>query len=103
MRTFTLFMVSFLGCLTASQAVANSSILVSCYRGPWKDVVWDRANPQFIDSLVAAGYSYTTANAVGERICRDPDLVDRPEDLRREVQRILRVTPKDGSGYVYSY
>ena len=27
-------------------------IVVSCFRGPWEEVIWDRPEPVFIDSLV---------------------------------------------------
>ena len=39
-------------------------IHVSCYRGPWNDVIWDRPNSVFVDSLVAVGYDFSTAHAV---------------------------------------
>ncbi|MDF0602817.1 hypothetical protein P1J78_18915 [Psychromarinibacter sp. C21-152] len=68
-------------------------IQVSCYRGPWTEVIWDRPNPVFIDTLVAAGYDYPTAHAIGERVCRDPALVNNPAGLRAEMTRIYRSAP----------
>ncbi|MGB3245585.1 MAG: hypothetical protein WBB25_13705 [Sulfitobacter sp.] len=65
-------------------------IVVSCYRGPWKDVIWDRPNTVFIESLVAVGYDYSTANAIGERVCRDSDLVDNPEGLKATMRQIWK-------------
>jgi hypothetical protein len=74
-------------------------IVVSCYRGPWKEVIWDRPNAVFIDSLVDVGYDYSTAAAIGERICRDQNLVGNPGALRASMQNIVR-----GQGYsAYNY
>ena len=39
-------------------AVQRVVVTVSCYRGPWDDVIWDRPNPVFVDSLVSASYSF---------------------------------------------
>lgn len=68
-------------------------IQVSCFRGPWHEVIWDRPNAVFIDSLVAVGYDYPTAHAIGERICRDPALVNNPEGLRATMKQIYRESP----------
>jgi len=69
-------------------AVSPGGITVSCYRGPWKAVIWDRPNAVFIESLVAVGYDYANANAIGETVCRDAALVDNPEGLRTTMRRI---------------
>jgi len=74
----------------------GNTIVVSCYRGPKKVVYWDRANPEFYDSLRAAGYSAATAHAIGDRICRDQNLVDNLEAMKAEVRRVIRTTRKDG-------
>ncbi len=78
---------------TASPAFAwsygGTEIHISCYRGPWKEVIWDRPNAVFIDSLVNAGYSYATASAIAERICRDPALVQNPGSMSRKLRQIL--------------
>ncbi|WP_108485006.1 hypothetical protein [Oceaniglobus ichthyenteri] len=71
----------------------GGTVTVSCYRGPWNDVIWDRPNGVFIDSLVAVGYDLPTAHAIGERICRDPALVYNPDRLRAEAIRVLRNSP----------
>ncbi|KUF11112.1 hypothetical protein [Pseudoponticoccus marisrubri] len=73
---------------------------ISCFRGPWKEVIWDRPNPEFIDSLVNQGYSLTTATDLAHRICRDPGLVNNRGALRSETVRIINRTPRD-SGYGY--
>jgi len=64
------------------------TIVVSCFRGPWNDVIWDRPNAVFIDSLVAIGYTFTTAHAIGERVCRDKALVNNPGSLTTTMRRI---------------
>ena len=76
---------------TAAQT--GGTVTVSCFRGPWNDVIWDRPNAVFIDSLVAIGYDFPNAHAIGERICRDEALVGNPEGMRAEAIRILRETP----------
>lgn len=68
-------------------------ITVSCYRGPWDDVIWDRPNPVFLDSLVAAGYSFPEAHAIAERVCRDPSAVGQTGVLTDTMQGILRTSP----------
>jgi len=68
----------------------GTQIVVSCFRGPWNDVIWDRPNAVFIDSLVAIGYDFTTAHAIGERVCRDEALVGNPEGMRETMLRIYR-------------
>lgn len=76
-----------------SYVAHGHTVVVSCYRGPWREVIWDRPEPVFIDSLVAAGYDYPTANALAERICRDPSLVGNREALRGFAQDVVKSTP----------
>ncbi|AHM04010.1 hypothetical protein roselon_01631 [Roseibacterium elongatum DSM 19469] len=68
-------------------------ITISCYRGPWEDVIWDRPNPVFTDSLVSAGYTFPEAHAIAERVCRDPATVNRPNGMVNVMTRILSETP----------
>jgi hypothetical protein len=68
-------------------------ITISCYRGPWEGVIWDRPNPIFIDSLVAAGYSFPEAHAIAERVCRDQGGVGSPETMRAAMSNILATNP----------
>ncbi|MBF9058064.1 hypothetical protein HKCCSP123_02595 [Rhodobacterales bacterium HKCCSP123] len=68
-------------------------ITVSCYRGPWDDVIWDRPNPEFVDSLVSVGYSFSEAHAIAERVCRDPAAVGRSGVLSTTMTNILRTSP----------
>ncbi|SFD56288.1 hypothetical protein [Roseivivax sediminis] len=66
----------------------GGTIVVSCFRGPWKDVIWDRPNSNFVDSLVAIGYDFPTAHAVAERVCRDDELVGNPEGMKQRMRQI---------------
>lgn len=68
-------------------------VTVSCFRGPWEEVIWDRPEPAFIDSLVAVGYSFPEAHAIAERVCRDPATVGSPEATRAVMSRILAESP----------
>lgn len=68
-------------------------ITVSCYRGPLDDVIWDRPNPVFTDSLVTAGYTFPEAHAIAERVCRDPGSVGQPGALSATMSDILRRSP----------
>lgn len=74
-------------------AVGTHVITVSCYRGPWEDVIWDRPNPVFTDSLVSAGYTFPEAHAIAERVCRDPGAVGQPDVALATMTNILRSSP----------
>jgi len=74
-------------------AVRTVTITISCFRGPWQDVIWDRPEPVFIDSLVAAGYTFPEAHAISERVCRDVDGVGSPGHASAVLHRIMRETP----------
>lgn len=78
---------AFLG--AADAARAGSDILVSCYRGPWHQVIWDRANPEFIASLEAIGIEAVEARVIADSICRDPRLVNNPDEMAAEVRRVV--------------
>lgn len=66
----------------------GNQIVVSCYRGPWKEVIWDRPNAVFVDSLVSVGYDFSTAAAIAERVCRDQTLVGNPGALKANMENI---------------
>lgn len=70
-------------------------VVVSCYRGPIRQTIWDYPEPVFIDSLVGVGYDYGSAEAIGDRVCRDETLVGDPEALRAEVERLIAAAPAD--------
>ncbi|MBS0124592.1 hypothetical protein [Thetidibacter halocola] len=76
--------------LTKAHVHEQTVITVSCFRGPWNDVIWDRPNSNFVDSLVNAGYTFETAHAIAERVCRDDKLVGNPEALKATMERIFR-------------
>ncbi|MCB1343231.1 MAG: hypothetical protein KDK24_19620 [Pseudooceanicola sp.] len=78
----------------AGDGASAPIIYVSCFRGPWEEVIWDRANPVFVDSLIKVGYDYPSAYAIGERICRDKSLVNDAEGMKREMIRIFNESPK---------
>ena len=77
----------------APAAVRPMTIQISCFRGPWREIIWDRAEARFTDDLVAYGYSYAEADAIGTRICRDPEGVDNPQNLVGVLRGILRTQP----------
>lgn len=58
-----------------SMRYGTKVVTVSCFRGPWRETIWDHPEPIFIDSLVNAGYNYTEAQAIATRICKDISLV----------------------------
>lgn len=73
------------------QAVAEERVIVvSCFRGPWEDVIWDRPKPVFVDSLVEYGYDINTATSIAEKICSDEELVGNSEGLKAEMRRVYR-------------
>jgi hypothetical protein len=77
----------------AAAGAGPGTVMVSCYRGPWRETLWDRPEAVFLDSLVALGYDYTAAEAIGERVCKDETLVDDPAALQAAVERILAASP----------
>ncbi len=92
-----------LSCLAVTGAVAGSLptkpgsnpavITISCFRGPTRDVIWDRPNAVFVQDLVRTGYSFSQAHAIGERICRDEYGVSQPEYLKTTLLNIMAETP----------
>lgn len=77
---------------TATQAISDSFV-ISCYRGPTKNVIWDRPNPVFIDSLKAAGYAPLEAIQIANSVCSDPELVGDLEGLKAAVMEIMELSP----------
>lgn len=72
-----------------SYGPTGRTIVVSCERGPWKEVIWDRPNAVFVDSLVAVGYDFSTASAIATRVCRDQNLVGRPGAMKSTMEQIF--------------
>jgi hypothetical protein len=69
-------------------------VTVSCFRGPWELVYWDKPEGIFIDSLVNVGYDYPSALAIATRICREQALVGRPDLMKAEMERIIAEAPR---------
>ena len=65
------------------------TVTISCYRGPIKEIIRDRANGEFITSLMQVGYDRVEATQFADSICRSPDLIDSPEKRRAAVYEIL--------------
>ena len=72
----------------------GNTMIVSCFRGPWNDVIWDRPNSNFIDSLIDFGYDYPNAHAIAERICRDDLLVGNKEAMKEAMLKIYYESPE---------
>ncbi|MGH1469505.1 MAG: hypothetical protein ACRBBP_11655 [Bdellovibrionales bacterium] len=89
-------LISLLGATFTLEAVAVTPITVSCYRGPWEEVIVDRPNPIFIDTLMLNGYSIATATAIATRVCTDQELVGNLGAMKAETIKLLRAVPKDG-------
>ncbi len=71
-------------------------ITISCYRGPLKEVAWDRPNAVFIDDLVQIGYSLEEASWLGERVCRDEYGVFDPVYLADRFKKLMALNPPGG-------
>ena len=76
-----------------SGGVTTVQITISCFRGPTDEIIWDRPNAVFIDSLVAAGYTFPEAHAIGERVCRDNATVNNPNAAIAVMNRIMAENP----------
>lgn len=76
-------------------SIAQETIVISCYRGPWKEVIWDRPNGVFIDSLRANGYNLETAQNIAHYICRNEELVFEPKKAKAALKEIMAETPRD--------
>lgn len=97
MRLPVLIVAAALGLAIPAQAHDRSgahprqvAIQIHCFRGPWREIIWDRPEVSFTDDLVAVGYSQSEALAIGTRICRDPEGVQNPGHLVDVLRQILR-------------
>lgn len=75
-------------------ASAAGELVISCFRGPWTQVIWDAPNTSFTDSLVGMGYDVATATAIGTRVCRDQEAVGNPDLMKALTLRLIAETPK---------
>ncbi|WP_179379205.1 hypothetical protein [Jannaschia marina] len=71
-------------------------ITVKCARYLSRGVIWDRAMPEFLDDLRAAGYSFEEADAIGSRVCRDEAGVGNTAVMGQTMRNILRQNPPRG-------
>ncbi len=88
--------------LLVSPAFAVTPVVIDCFRGPWqKDVIWDHPNAQFVDTLMANGYSIGTATDIANHICRDETLAriddpdERAEEMKAKLIELINVVPRD--------
>jgi hypothetical protein len=88
-------LVPFSGTIAAAGS-GTILITVSCFRGPWSEVIWDHPNAAFLNSLAEAGYDPATAEAIAQRVCRDETAVSQPDRLTEVMYRVLRETPPPG-------
>lgn len=72
----------------------GGTVVVQCFRGPWREVIWDRPEAKFIESLVGVGYDYPSAFAIANRICRDITLVGDDAALKAAMERIIAEAPR---------
>jgi len=89
------FLGLFLAASAAGQVEAQGAkqVTVSCYRGPWVDVIWDRPNAIFIETLTGIGLSSEKALAIGTIVCRDERIVgDEAAMARRTIDLIAEAT-----------
>jgi len=69
------------------------TVTVSCFRGLFEVVAWDRPNSVFVEDLVQLGYTRDHATVIGEQICRDEYGVRQPDHQRAQLRQILRDDP----------
>lgn len=72
------------------------AITISCFRGPWREVIWDKPNAVFLDGLTRIGYSPAQAYAIGRRVCRDEYGLKDPEYLKSTFRRLIAEKPPAG-------
>ncbi|MAQ38482.1 MULTISPECIES: hypothetical protein [Thioclava] len=71
----------------------KQQIHIDCFRGPWRETIWDHPQGSFVDDLVAFGYDYGDANGLATQICKNESLVGNPEGLRRELLKAIANDP----------
>lgn len=73
--------------------VIQKTVRVSCFRGPFRVTAWDHPEPQFVDDLVAFGYDYPAAHAIGNRVCKDMTGVGNAAAMKRALLDAIAMTP----------
>ena len=76
-----------------AHAYGSGVVVVSCFRGPWRETIWDHPEAIFTDTLRAVGYDYATAESIANRVCRDYNLVGDDAALKAEMERIIAESP----------
>lgn len=76
-----------------SGPTVTKQIRIDCYRGPWKETIWDHPRAAFIDDLVAFGYDSSDASAIAYRVCRDVTALGDSDALRTNLLNAIAQTP----------
>ena len=82
-------------CLFVSPVFAATPVVIDCFRGPWKEVIWDHPKVQFIETLMENGYSLATAMDIANYICRDETIVGKSEEMKAKLIELMREVPRD--------
>lgn len=75
-----------------------NKVHVSCYRGYFRTVAWDRPNSVFVEDLVQLGYTFPQADAIGAAICRDERGVRNKRYMRERFIDIYATYPPGYEG-----
>ncbi|WP_163025998.1 hypothetical protein [Chachezhania antarctica] len=78
---------------SAAKATGGHPIIIDCYRGPWRQTIWDKPQGTFINDLVLNGYDFANATALATDICRDERLVGDPEGLKAALLESMKEVP----------
>jgi hypothetical protein len=70
-------------------------VRISCFRGPLAVTAWDHPEAVFIEDLIAIGYDYVQAWAIGERVCKDSAGVGDPDRLSDALLNAIEQMPSD--------
>ncbi|WP_417809224.1 hypothetical protein [Thioclava sp.] len=73
--------------------VIKQVIHIDCFRGPWRETIWDQPQGSFVDDLVKYGYDYGDANGLATEICKKESLVGNPDAMRAELLRAIAADP----------
>lgn len=73
--------------------VRKQTIHIDCFRGPWRETIWDHPQGSFVDDLVKFGYDYGDANGIANEICKRVELVGDEEGLRRALLQAIANDP----------
>lgn len=71
----------------------TQQVRINCYRGPWRETIWDHPRGEFIDDLMMLGYDYTNASAIAYRVCRDVTNVGNVAGQKAALLNAIAQTP----------